>query len=64
MILWVGDPIVGHHPEKFGNHRHFGNGDVMFLVAEEVNSSRSRFNLPLLFVSKGHALKVHDISYC
>ena len=52
----------------FGDHSHCGSGD-MFLVAEEENSRYSRFNLPslfnppLLFISKGHGLKAHAISY-
>ena len=60
--------MVSHHPAKFGDHRHCGSGD-MFLVAEEENSRCSRFNLPLLFnppllfISKGHGLKAHSISY-
>ena len=59
--------MVSYHPAKFGDHRHCGSGDIMFLVAEEENSRRSRFNKPLLFnppllfISKG--LKAHGISY-
>ena len=50
--------MVSHHPEKFGDHRHYGSGDIMFLVAEEENSRCScfnpslLFNPPLLFISK------------
>ena len=55
--------MVSHHPAKFGDHRHCGSGD-MFLVAEEENSRCSCFNPPLLFISKGHGLKAHGISYC
>ena len=61
--------MVSHHPEKFGNHSHCGSGDIMFLVAEEEESRCSRFNLPLLFnppllfISEGHGLKAHGISY-
>ena len=61
--------MASHHPAKFGDHRHCGNGDIMFLIAEEQNSRCSRFNPPLLlipsllFISKGHGLKTHDISY-
>ena len=61
--------MVSHHPTKFGDHRHCGSGDIMFLVAEKENSRCSRFNPallfnpPLLFISKGHGLKAHDISY-
>ena len=49
--------MVSHHPTKFGDHRHCGSGDIMFLVAEEENSRCSRFNPPLMFISKGHGLK-------
>ena len=54
--------MVSHHPVKFGDHRLCGSGD-MFLVAKEENSRCSRFNPPLLFISKGHGLKVRGISY-
>ena len=62
--------MVSHHSAKFDDHRHCGSGDIMFLVAEEENCRRSRFSLPLLFnlslvfISKGHGLKAHRISYC
>ena len=61
--------MISHHPAKFDDHRHYGNGDIMFLVAEEENSRCSYFNLPLLFnppllfISKGHWSKAHGISY-
>ena len=35
----------------------------MFLDAGEENSRCSRFHPPLMFISEGHELKVHDISY-
>ena len=60
--------MVSHHPAKFGDRRHCGSGD-MFLVAEEENSRCFRFNPPLLFnppilfISKGHGLKAHSVSY-
>ena len=54
--------MVSQHSAKFGGHRHCGNGNIMFLVAEEENSRCSCLN-PLLFISKGHGLKAHDISY-
>ena len=56
--------MVSYHPAKLCDHRHCGSGDIMFLVAEEENSRYSLFNppllfnLPLLFISKGHGLKV------
>ena len=54
--------MVSHHPAKFGDHGHCGSED-MFLVAEKKDSRCSRFNPPLLFISKGHGLKAHAISY-
>ena len=60
--------MVSHYAAKFGGHRHCGSGD-MFLVDEVENSRCCRFNLPLLFnrpllfISKGHGLKAHGISY-
>ena len=55
--------MISHHPAKFGDHRHCDSRDIMFLGADEENSRCSCLNLPLLFISKGHGLKVHGISY-
>ena len=55
--------MVSHHPAKVGDHRYYGSGDIMFLVAEGENSRCSCFNPPLLFVFKRHGLKAHGISY-
>ena len=56
--------MISHHPAKFVEHRYCGSGDIMFLVTEKENSrSLSGFNPPLLFISKGHGLKAHSISY-
>ena len=41
--------MVSHHSAKFGDHRHCGSGDIMFLVAEGENSRCSHFNPSLLF---------------
>ena len=41
--------MVSHHPPKFGDHRHCGGEDIIFLVAEEENYRCCRFNPPLLF---------------
>ena len=54
--------MVTHHLAKFGGHRHRDRGD-MFLVVKEPNCTCSRLNPPVLFIFKGHGLKVHDISY-
>ena len=50
--------MVSHHPGKFRDHRHYGSGDI---VAEEENSRRSRFNPPLLFISKEHIILLTSI---
>ena len=50
--------MVSHHPAKFGGHRDCSSG-YMILTAKEENSRCSRFNPPLLFVSKGHELKTY-----
>ena len=61
--------MVNHHPAKCGDHWHCGSGDKIILVAEEENSRYSHFNppllfnLPLLFISKGHGLKAHAVSH-
>ena len=55
--------MVSHHPTKSDNNGICDSGNKMFLVAEEKNSRCSRFNPPLLFISKGHGLKAHGISH-
>ena len=30
--------MIGHHPTKFGDHRHCGSEDIIFLVVEEEDS--------------------------
>ena len=37
--------------------------DVMFLVTKGENSRPSRFSPLLIFISKGHGLKAHGISF-
>ena len=44
--------MVSHHPAKFGGHRHYGSGDMMFVVVEEQDSC---LDPPLLF-SMWHAM--------
>ena len=55
--------MVSHNPAKFGGRRKSGSRGMMFLVVEEENSRCSRFNPPLLFISKGYRLKGHGISF-
>ena len=31
--------IASHHSAKFGDHSHFGSGDIMFLVRSKVLTS-------------------------
>ena len=44
-------------------HSNCCSGDIKFLVAEKEDCRRFHFNLPLLFISKGHGLKGHGIAY-
>ena len=30
--LWVGFPLLSHHPPKFGVHRPCGSGDTTFFI--------------------------------
>ena len=53
--------MVSHQPAKISGYRHGGNGDIMFLVVEEQDSTYSCLNPPLLFIFKGHGLKAHNI---
>ena len=43
--------MVSHHLETFGDYRHSGRGDMMYLVTEGQGFTFSRLNLPLLFIS-------------
>ena len=38
--------MISYHPTTFRSHRHYGNGDILFLVAEEENSRCCHFNPP------------------
>ena len=40
----------------FSMSRHCGSADIKFLVVEEQDSTCSRLNLPLLFISKAHGM--------
>ena len=42
---------------------HCSSGDIIFLVAEEEDSSCSGFDLPLILLSKEHGLKAYGKSY-
>ena len=45
--------MVSHHPARFGGHRYYGSGDMMFAVVEEQDS---RLDPPLLFISKVYGM--------
>ena len=55
--------MVSHHPAKFGGHRHSASGDIMFLVVERHDSTCSRLNPPLLFISKAHGISSSQIQH-
>ena len=55
--------MVSHHPTKFGDDRHCDSGDVMFLVTEGQNFTWPYLNPQLLFISKAHGMKSHDLPY-
>ena len=64
MWLYEWEPLmVSHHPTKFGDDRHCDSGDVMFLVLEGQNSTWPYLNPQLLFISKAHGMKSHDLPY-
>ena len=54
--------MTSHHPAKFDGYRYCSE-DIIFVVVEEQDSTCFRLNLPLLFISKVHSLKVHGVSY-
>ena len=55
--------MVIHQTANTVGYRHCGGGDITFLVVEEHNSTCPTFNPSLLFISKGHGLRAHDISF-
>ena len=50
-LYWEKLLMVCHRPQTFGGHRQCGSGDIMFLVVKKEDSSCSRFNPLLLFIS-------------
>ena len=48
--------MIGYHPAKFGDNRHCGSGDLMFVVVEGQDSTCPRLDPPLLFISKAHGM--------
>ena len=55
--------MVRRHPAKFGDHRHCGSDDILFLVAKEEISDALTSIRHFCLVSKGHRLKARGISY-
>ena len=55
--------MISHHPVKFGGHRNWSSGEIIFLAVEQQDSICCHLNSPLLFISKGHDLKACDMWY-
>ena len=55
--------LVMIESHSLGCHRYYASGDIMVLVVQKQDSTCCRLNLSLLFISKGHGLKAHDVSY-
>ena len=53
--------MVNEHPVKFGEHRHCGSGDIVFLMAEEQHSTFSTLNPPLVFICEAHNMSCSHI---
>ena len=53
--------MVSHYPVELGVLRHCGSGD-MFLVDIFFRISPVNLNITLLFISKAHDMKAHDMS--
>ena len=49
--------MINDHSAKLVGRRYYVRGVIMFLVVKEEDSACSRFNPPLLFISKVHGLK-------
>ena len=48
--------MVSHRSVRFDGHRLCGSGDMVLLAVEGQYSTSSRFNSPLLFISKTHGI--------
>ena len=48
--------MVNQQPAKFGGHRYCGSGDIIYLVAEEEDSTCSLLNPRFMFISKVHGM--------
>ena len=48
--------MASHHPVKFSDHVQSDSGNMMLFKIEEQNSTLSRFNLSLLFISRAHGM--------
>ena len=56
MWLYQWEPLmVRHYSAKFGGHRHWSSGDIMYLVVEKQNSTCS-LNSVITILSKGHGM--------
>ena len=53
--------MVSHHPAKFTDDRHYGSGDLMFLVVEKQDFTLFHLNMLLLFISKEHEMSFSRI---
>ena len=53
--------MVSHHAVKFEGHRHCGSEVMMLLAVEGQDSTCSRLNTSLLFISKARVMKARSI---
>ena len=53
--------MVSHHPVNFGGHSHCGSEDMFKWFKSKIPDGP--LNLPLLLMSKAHAMKAHGMSY-
>ena len=48
--------MISYHPTKFGSHRCYDSGGIMFLLIEGQDSTWPCVNPLLLFISKAHGV--------
>ena len=63
MTLWVWATYDESPPVKFGGHRNWSSGEIIFLAVEQQDSTCCHLNSPLLFISKEYDLKARDMWY-
>ena len=52
--------MISHHPVKFSGNSYCGSGDMISVVVEWQDSTCTRLNPSLLFISEAHGMPYSD----